>query len=346
MIRYLAPASLLQPTALLCALCAPLACADGSASEADTDDSVSPQPDVQPSDTDGDTSQTAVSPSGNGGPGKPCDAAERVGSFKFYLGENRTIFLGAVSDKVSPTAVPELVASESTCSLVAPQNPFCNPSCPSGQTCAGQNECVDSPRKVSAGTAKIVGALAEVEAEASAITDDYSSTLFDPFPAFVPGAAISLTFDGADTEPFTLQGWGVTPMLTDTDVVSVATGSGAMLQWDAAGADVERSEVYINFSVNVHGAVTGWIECTAEDDGSFEIPEPLVTQLINMGLSGFPRATLGRRSVDRTTIASGCVDFEVSSEVTIDLEVDGLISCDRDDDCPDGQSCSGTHACE
>jgi Cys-rich repeat protein len=82
-----------------------------------------------------------------------------------------------------------------------------------------------------------------------------------------------------------------------------------------------------------------------EDDGEFEVPAELVTQLVDLGLSGFPSAALGRRSTDGVRVEPGCIDLRISSEITVELEVDGLISCTSNADCPEGQSCSAELAC-
>src|SRR5690606_37858323 len=43
-------------------------------------------------------SPNGVSPNGSAGATEPCESAERIGSFRFYLGDERTIFSGAISD--------------------------------------------------------------------------------------------------------------------------------------------------------------------------------------------------------------------------------------------------------
>lgn len=286
------------------------------------------------------------SPGPSGAVGEECPRDERVGSFRLYLGDDRTIFAGAVSDGVAPAAIPEVVAEEGGCQLLGPRNLFCSESCASGTTCAGDDQCVPTPMKVSAGSVAVSGLATELTADPNGITGDYSKTLQEPFPAFEPGAALTLSAAGDVVGAFSLDAYGVAAMTTELGMVPVSKGSPVTLTWDASPADPSQAAVYVGFTVNAHGAVTGWIECTAPDTGSFDIPATLVSQLIDLGLSGFPRATLGRRSTDTTTTSAGCVDFSVSSEVTLDLEVDGLVSCNTDDDCPDAQTCSPVLACE
>lgn len=112
------------------------------------------------------------------------------------------------------------------------------------------------------------------------------------------------------------------------------------------GVDQEQSAVFVSFSVNVHGAVTGWIECTAPDTGEFEIPAELVSDLIDLGLSGFPRVDIERRSSATLDVSAGCVDLYVGSKVTMDIDVDGLQSCNNETDCAQGQTCSPELTCQ
>jgi hypothetical protein len=205
---------------------------------------------------------------------------------------------------------------------------------------------VATPEKVSAGTIQVTGLAAPVEIDPNGISFDYSKTISDPFPGFETGAAIALAAAGDVIEPFSLNALGVSELASAVDTVSVARDSAVALTWDAPETDSPESEVFVSFTVNAHGSVTGWIECTVEDDGSFEIPAGIVTNLIDLGLSGFPRVTLSRRSAANTSVSTGCVDLRVESELTLELEVEGLVSCNTNDDCPEGTSCSAELACE
>jgi Cys-rich repeat protein len=135
--------------------------------------------------------------------------------------------------------------------------------------------------------------------------------------------------------------------VTALSTIDVSSGSPVPLTWETAGVNTDQSEIFIYFSVNVHGTVTGWIECTVPDTGSFDIPASLVTDLIGLGITNFPSMQMNRRSVDSTDLSTGdCVDFEVGSQVTIELTVDGLVSCSDNTDCPEGQTCSTEGFCE
>jgi hypothetical protein len=286
--------------------------------------------------------------SGNAAPsGEVCANAERAGSLGLRLTGGKTVFDGAIADGITPTSVYQEIAAEGPCQLLGPRNLFCSPDCESGMTCAGENTCTPTPTKESAGTITVTGLEAPLEVTRNGITGGYSKTILEPYPAFEPGAAIELSAAGDVIAAFTLHGWGIPPLVTSLTTVNVSKGSGVPLTWDTAGVDAEQTKIFLDFSVNVHGATTGWIECTVPDTGSFEIPATLVSDLIDLGLSGFPRMSMSRRSADSTQLSTGdCVDFEVSSEVQIELTVDGLVSCSASMPCPDGQSCSTEMVCE
>jgi hypothetical protein len=286
--------------------------------------------------------------SGNTAPsGEVCANAERAGSLGLRLTGGKTIFDGAIGDGITPSSVYREIAAEGGCQLLGPRDLFCSPSCESGMTCAGENACTPTPTKQSAGMITVTGLLASLDVERNGITGGYSKTILDPYPAFEPGAAIQLSAAGDVIAAFTLNGWGVPPLVTSLTTVNVSKGSGVPLTWDTTGVNAEQTEIFMHFSVNVHGATTGWIECSVPDTGSFEIPATLVSNLIDLGLSGFPRMSMSRRSADSTQLPTGdCVDFEISSEAQIELTVDGLVSCSASMPCPEGQTCSTEMACE
>jgi hypothetical protein len=277
--------------------------------------------------------------------GELCAKNERAGTLALRLTDGKTVLEGAISDGASPVGETD-VASEGLCRLVGPA--VCATTCASGTVCIGNDVCMTDPTEESAGKITVTGMLTPLELMVNGITGRYSKTIVDPYPAFEPGAAIQLSASGDTIPAFTLHGWGVPPLVvTSPSPTNVSRGSGVPLTWETDGVNPEQSEVFINFEVNVHGAATGHIECTVPDTGSYELPETLVTDLIDRGLSGFPRMEMVRRSVDSTGLAAGsCVEFEVGTQVTIELTVDGLVSCNEENPCPEGQTCTPELTCE
>jgi hypothetical protein len=205
---------------------------------------------------------------------------------------------------------------------------------------------VPKPIKISAGLVQVTGLSEPVDVKLSTITIDYSKTILEPFPAYEVGAELELAAQGSEVPGFTANLFGVPQMTTALDTIVVKRGEAAPIEWDVTGVDPEQSAVFISFSVNVHGAVTGWIECVAPDTGNFEVPEELVTELVDLGLSGFPRADLERRSSATVQLPTGCVDAFVSSNVRLDIEVEGLASCNEDAECDEDQTCNVQKVCE
>lgn len=299
--------------------------------------------------TGGDDSAAGGTTGGGAEPGTPsgarCARTERLGSFVLTLADSYTSFRGAFSDGVAVNAVPELIRSAGGCELLGPQDLFCATPCESGQLCAGDDQCVPAPTKISAGTVALTGLEKDVTVEANGITSDYSSNFDDPYPGFTAGAAIGLTATGDTAAGFSLSGQGVGAIASELETVDITSGQDVALTWDVGGAST-ASKLGVLLTVNAHGGTSAWIECSAPDTGSFSIPAELVDELIGLGLSGFPRITLSRQTLDSTEVGDGCVDFTVSSDVTIPVSIDGLVSCNTSDECPDGQTCSAFLVCE
>lgn len=277
--------------------------------------------------------------------GAHCERSERLGELGINLSADRTIIAGSVSNGVLPSSVPEVAAASGSCELLVPRDLFCS-SCESSQACAGDDQCVPKPVKVSAGVLTVSGLVVPAEVAPNGITLDYSKTILEPFPAFGPGDAIGLRAAGDVTPAFDAELVGVPALSVEQDEIPVKRGEPALFSWDASAVDADTTSVFISFSVNVHGAVTGWIECNAPDTGEFEIPAELVTALIDLGLSGFPRADIERRSSATVDLGSGCVELFVGSKITKDIALEGLASCHDDTDCDSGQTCNDEMVCE
>ena len=293
----------------------------------------------------GSTSTGGTNAAGDPPSGAACAKEERLGSFVFNLTDTRTSFRGAISNGVAVNAIPDLLATEGSCVLEGVPNLFCATPCESGQICAGDDQCVPAPEKVSAGTVTVTGLSTEVVEEPNPITLEYSSTFEDPYPGFVPGASLMLTASGDTAPAFSLVGEGVGLVTSTLETAVIETGADLELSWNADGA-TEHSQMAILLTVDAHGGTSGWITCVADDSGSFTVPADLIQQLIDLGLSGFPSVVLTRQTVDAQAVADGCVDLTVGSELKLPVSIDGLISCNNSDECPEGQTCSTSLACE
>jgi hypothetical protein len=161
-----------------------------------------------------------------------------------------------------------------------------------------------------------------------------------PHPAFAPGALVELrtwgTTFGADV---TLHGVGVEPIsLGADDAWTIVDGQDLPITWNAAGASLQ-SRIWVKLNIDQHGTTPVTMFCDLPDTGSADLPASLLSTLINFGVTGFPSATVTRRTVDSTALADGCVDFSVTSPTQPDVRVDGFIPCNGTPDCPQGQVC-------
>ncbi len=274
-----------------------------------------------------------------------CGYDERVGGFLVYLDNGQTRFIGSVSDGVFPVSVPFELRKDGVCTLFGPPDLFCDPACMVlGETCGESGVCVTAPVKKSAGLVTVVGLSAPVEVAPNEITLDYSATIDDPYPGFDEGANITLEAAGGEVAPFTLNARGVSAIETSDTEVSVERESPVTLTWTPS--DTPSAHIYVELIVDYHGASTdGWIVCDAPDSGALTIPAGLVTDLIDLGLSGFPRVDISRRSADSIDLASGCVELIVHSKITLPVQVPGLDSCSDDNDCEEGETCQEDLVC-
>ena len=87
------------------------------------------------------------------------------------------------------------------------------------------------------------------------------------------------------------------------------------------------------------------IECDTDDTGAITISASLMTELIGLGVAGFPSVIITRVSSDSAQIAVGRVELAVSSKVERLVTVAGVDSCTEDADCPDGGTCQSDLTC-
>ncbi len=129
----------------------------------------------------------------------------------------------------------------------------------------------------------------------------------------------------------------------DTSMV-LNTGQDASVTWTAPTATVD-SRVRVTVDIANHGGTPAKIVCEAADDGELVVPTALVDELLSIGWSGFPSVTLVRQSADDADMDGGCMDFAVRSLVALPVEIDGLISCSDNDDCPSDLTCQQDLTC-
>jgi hypothetical protein len=106
------------------------------------------------------------------------------------------------------------------------------------------------------------------------------------------------------------------------------------------------ARVQIKLDISHHGGSTGMITCDVADTGTLDIGASLVTQLINLGVAGYPRISLSRVSTGSAAIAPGVVTLQVISTVVRDVVIPGYTSCNTSADCPTGKTCLPSSLCQ
>ena len=299
-------------------------------------------PDAQPDVAEPDTSPDAAE-----GPGpltyNPCPRDQHIGGFEVTRADEYTGVNGQVYDGVVPGNIPDVVKESGDCALLQAKSLFCDPGCVPGETCGTEGTCIPYPVAHSVGEVTIAGLKSPLSMEAK-WGNHYTNPGTMEHPGYEEGSEISLYAQGGDYEAFALRGYGVSAL----DVPggkTVITGDGDVaLSWTPP-AEPGPAQVHIELNLNNHGWTSAWIACDAEDTGTFVIPGTLVTDLYEIGVSGFPSLNLTRRSADSATIEPGCVQLTVAAHQTIAIEVDGVTSCTHDGQCPPGASCGADLQC-
>ncbi len=276
----------------------------------------------------------------------PCDRAEKVGKFLIDLAEEYTGVEGEVLDGVVPQNNAETLLEDGECRLLGTRNLFCDPACIPPETCNEEGTCILHPESQSVGTVTVTGMKIDIVMEPA----EYSSLYFNPsqipHPGFDPGADIRLAAEGGDFDPFVLLGAGIGPVVVEDkeEEIPLESDEPLTLTWEAPSIE-GPARMHIELNINHHGGTPKWIECDVADTGSFTITAEFITELVGLGLSGFPNVVLSRRTADSVEIAPGCVELIVATEIVLPIQVPGLVSCADDTDCSDGQICLGDLTC-
>ena len=267
-----------------------------------------------------------------------CDSSTDLGGFTVDAYEDYTAVSGEVDDAVIPANVLTEAAAEGECALYSRDNPYCSPACAGDEVCDTDGTCLPYPEAQDLGRVTIAGLAARVRMDPVQPGNTYFDTDL-PHPGFAPGDAIQLTTEDADFPSFTLHGYGVTELVPTESAWTLTAGETTVLGWDAPAGDTAAA-VELTLSVDQHGATPAQLSCTFADDGSGEIPASLVTALVDAGVTGYPSGSLIRRTMDRVELEAGCADLRVGWITRPDdVTVSGHTPCQRDEDCPDGETC-------
>ncbi len=269
-----------------------------------------------------------------------CSLAERYGGFSaaVYQDLGYSYVEGSVTDGVVPIDVREEVIAEGECRLMRRNVPYCHPACGAEETCNQDGYCIDYPVEQDLGSVTVTGLLDAVSMDPISPGYSYFDTGLS-HPAFETGAVIELTTGAGAYDPVTLQGVGVELLQLTSSQVELQEGADLPLVWTPPSGAV-IGHVRLDLNIDQHGSTPINVWCEFEDDGAGTVSALLIDELMGAGVTGFPSATLTRRTMDRAAVGDGCMDLAVATPRTLEVDVLGYTPCISDADCPEGQSCN------
>ncbi len=272
-----------------------------------------------------------------------CPLEKHWGGFELTSSIGRDSYVtvtGSIAEGIVPVTVLTALGSEGDCQLLRRENLFCDPACTPDQTCDFDGTCIPYPTSQDLGTAEMTGLLVPVVMEPVEPGFKYFNTSL-PVPAFDPGSVITLTTTGGTYGALTLHGVGVEPLVIPQGDLVLEREVAIPIRWTAPVGPVVRSEIYARITVDQHGVTPVQIACVTADDGELDVPAALVTQLIDLGVTGFPNGVVHRRTADSAPVGDGgCAELVVNAPQELTIRVDGFVPCDDPSDCPDGQTCN------
>ncbi|MGK3995490.1 hypothetical protein [Sorangium sp. So ce1024] len=259
--------------------------------------------------------------------------------------------LGKIYDGPTPSQIVwEEKTVEGGCRLLTPRVPFCNEPCGGSAVCVEDDTCQPYPTAHSAGPVTATGLNIE-SGEASFVMNPVANNYQPPagakllYPPADEGQTVRFEASGDYFSAFAVEAKGVRPLELQGGAVLLDPNQAVTLEWTPPG-QAGISTIEVTLDISHHGGTKGKIECAVEDTGSLELPASLVTQLLDLGVAGFPSILVTRKAVGSTTIAQGRVDLVISSQVERPVEIAGLTSCHDDSECPDGQTCQRDLTCQ
>lgn len=285
---------------------------------------------------------------------------ELIGSFQVSIEEASSAVevLGKVSDAaLPPVLIWELAQEDGDCQLLLPMAPFCDPGC-GAEICQPDNVCVPYPVGQNVGEVTLSGVKLET-GESTLVLKEVAKNYQPPagtrfaFPPFAEGDEVAFHAAGADYPGFDVAAPAVAPLsLTSTDF-ALDEGKAFALTWDAAG-DPSASRVHVKLNISHHGGTKGEIKCDTDDDGELTISAEMMTELIGLGVAGFPTVEVTRASRSVASTSRGRIELVVSAFVGHGVSIAGLdsctaTSCDAGSECvpcPEGKTCQSDLTCQ
>jgi hypothetical protein len=215
--------------------------------------------------------------------------------------------------------------------------------------CVEDDTCKPEPTNKDAGTVKIAGiktSAGGTEVQLSSTGPGvYTTATSLAVPPFDEGADVSVSAASGPYGAFSAHAKGIALLVVPQGELPFEKDKPFPLTWNAKGAAGD-SKIHVTIDISHHGGKKGEISCDTADTGSLTVSASLVTQLVNLGVAGFPVVRLTRSSVGSTQITGGTVQLSNQQVVERALAIPGLVSCTPDTPCPTGQTCQDDLQCK
>jgi hypothetical protein len=291
--------------------------------------------------------------SGNGG---TAGVAPVVGFFNLTMVEETATTVGyaAFSGKVFDGEVPAatvwtVLAEDGDCQLLKPTIPYCDGGCGTG-VCVADGQCQSQPTAHSVGDVTLNG-VSTVAGDSSIVISPIIKGYSTPagvafsYPPVAEGATVTLSAAGGDYDAFSIEAVGIAPLVLANSEYPLSANAPLSLTWTPP-SDSSQSRIAVHLDISHHGGSKGKIVCDTSDDGAVEIGAGLTSQLLGLGVAGFPTIIVTRRTGGQVMIAPGLVSFGVQQSIERAVLVEGVTSCTGDADCTSPQTCASDLTCQ
>jgi hypothetical protein len=233
--------------------------------------------------------------------------------------------------------------TDGDCALYTPRIPFCE-ACASPQVCVADNVCRTPPSSYSIGNVTLTGLngsnpLELTPISSAANTDTkYLCAETLPLPPCTAGASISLVATGEGQFPaFSIAGKCIAPLVVANATIAIESGKDFTLTW-TPGA-VADARIGLEFDLSHHGGSKGRLLCDTADSGSLKVSGTLIKSLMDLGVTGFPKAEVKRVFTGKSAVGTGTAELRLRANLEFVAEIPGLKSCNSGADCIAPETC-------
>jgi hypothetical protein len=125
--------------------------------------------------------------------------------------------------------------------------------------------------------------------------------------------------------------------VVSTASIAIESGKDFTLTW-TAGA-VADARIGLEFDLSHHGGSKGRLICDTADSGSLKVAGTLIKSLMDLGVTGFPKAEVKRVFTGKSTVGTGTAEIRLRSNLDYEVTIPGLKSCNNNGDCTAPETC-------